>query len=132
MQNSNFAHEKTLARWERLQTQVLKYNELIAQDGCIGEIWKTYRGKRLGPYYRVEFRENRATRTIYIGRDEQLAKMASAMIDELKHPRREDRIIRRARMAARAALRRSLAEAEALAAPLGYRRRGFRFCKRRE
>ena len=129
---SQFAPEKTLARCERLQRQLLENKELIARDGCLGAIWKTYRGKRLGPYYRVEFRLNRTTRTIYIGRDEELVKMVREMIDELKQSRREDRLIRQARTAARAALRRSLAETEVLAAPFGYRRRAFRFCKRRQ
>jgi hypothetical protein len=126
-----FAHEKTLTRWRQLQTQVLEHRELIKQDGCIGATWKTYRGKRLGPYYRVEFRENSAIKTIYIGRNEELTKMASALIEKLKQPCREDRLLRRARAAARAALRHSLADAETYLAPLGYYRRGLGLYKRR-
>jgi hypothetical protein len=128
---SHFDDEKATARFVDLRSQILGRKELITRDASVVASWKTYRGKRFGPYYRVAYRENGVLRSIYIGRDEQLAKMASALIDELKQPREEDRLIRRLRAAARASLRRTLAEAEALAAPLGFRRRGFRFCKRR-
>jgi hypothetical protein len=131
VQNPKFDDQNVLARFARLRSQILERKELIARDGNIAETWRTHRGKRTGPYYRVAFRENGRQRAFYIGGDAQLAKMVMELIGELKHPREEKRLIRRLRAAARASLRRTLAEAEALAAPLGFRRRGFRFCKRR-
>lgn len=128
---SKSVDQKTLARFESLRTQILERKELIAQGGSLIETWRNHQGKRLGPYYQVAFRENRVLHTLYIGRDEQLATMVSALIDELKTPLREDRILRQLRAAAKAGLRRALAEADALAVPLGYRRRGYSFHKQR-
>jgi hypothetical protein len=124
--------KKSSDRFERLRSQILERKNLIAIDGTVAASWVNYRGKRLGPYYRVAFRENRTLRAIYIGRDEQLAKIAKDLLDELKRSRREGRWLRRMRAAARDALLRSLAEAETFVAPLGYHRRGFGFHKSRK
>jgi hypothetical protein len=126
-----FVDETLSARLERLRSQITIHRELIACGGSVVASWKIHRGKRLGPYYRVAFRENRRQRARYIGSNEQLATMVRELIDELKSPRRTTQTIRRARAAVRQALRHSLAETESLVAPLGYRRRGMSFCKKR-
>ena len=83
---SKFAPEKTRAKFGVLFEKVLARQELIARGGHLAASWKTYRGKRLGPYYRVEFRETRTRRKIYIGRDQRLAELAGALLEELKRP----------------------------------------------
>jgi hypothetical protein len=129
---SKFDDEKTLARFAALLPQILAQKELIIRDGTVVASWKTYRGKRLGPYFRVAFRDNRRLRAIYIGRDELLAQLAKALIEELKHPLRQDRYLRQVRQLFRAAWRQSVRETERFVAPLGFRRRGLHFCKQRE
>jgi hypothetical protein len=124
-----FAHEKKPTRLEKLRLQLLAHQELIANDGCLAATWKTYRGKRLGPYYRVEFRQDRAVKTIYLGRDPLLVEYAAALIDDIKKPNRQKRYLRRLRAEIRASLRRSFAEAEQFVAPFGYHRRGLSFRK---
>ncbi len=129
---SKFDDQKYLARFERIRSQIHERKEFIARNGSVVAGWRTYRAIRLGPYYRVAFRQNHALQSIYIGRNERLVTMVRALIEELKQSRSQDRLIRRLRCAARRALRRSLAELEVHVAPLGYRRRGFRLCKQRE
>jgi hypothetical protein len=126
---SQFAHENNPARLEKLRLQLLAHQELIAKDGCLAATWKNYRGKRLGPYYRVEFRQDRAVKTIYLGRDPLLVEFATALIDDIKKPSRQKRYLRRLRAEIRASLRRTFAEAEQFVAPFGYHRRGLSFRK---
>jgi hypothetical protein len=128
---SKFGPEKTGAKFDRLIEKVLAHQELIARDGHLSASWKTYRGKRLGPYYRVEFRDGGARRKIYLGRDAELAELAGLLLEELKRPAREKRHLRQLRAAILASYRRGLVEIDPLLAPLGFYRRGTRFCKRR-
>ncbi len=39
----------------------------FARQGAVVASWRTYRGRRLGPYYRLAWRENRRQRSIYLG-----------------------------------------------------------------
>jgi hypothetical protein len=40
----------------------------FARQGAVVATWRTYRGRRLGPYYRLAYREGTRQRSIYLGR----------------------------------------------------------------
>ena len=40
----------------------------FARQGAVVATWRTHRGRRLGPYYRLAYREDNRQRSIYLGR----------------------------------------------------------------
>ena len=44
----------------------------FARQGAVVPTWRTYQGKRLGPYYRLAYREGNQQRSIYLGRQSPL------------------------------------------------------------
>ena len=50
----------------------------FACQGTVTTSWRTYRGRRLGPYYRLAWRENGRQRSIYLGRQGRLEPGMSA------------------------------------------------------
>jgi hypothetical protein len=60
----------------------------FATQGTVVETWRTYRARRLGPYYRLAWRENGHQRAIYLGRQ-------SPLVDEVRRLLHEAQTIRR-------------------------------------
>jgi len=60
----------------------------FATQGTITTTWRTYRGRRLGPYFRLTWRENGRQRAIYLGRQ-------TPLVDEVRHLLHEAQTIRR-------------------------------------
>jgi hypothetical protein len=60
----------------------------FANQGTVVATWRTYRGRRLGPYCRLTWRENGRQRSIYLGRQ-------SPLVDEVRRLLHEAQTIRR-------------------------------------
>ena len=60
--------EKKTARFEREEPYVLAHGARFAHQGAVVASWQTYRGRRLGPYYWLAFRDSGRQRSIYLGR----------------------------------------------------------------
>jgi hypothetical protein len=89
--------------------------------------WRTYRGRRLGPYFRLAYRKGRRQLSIYLGRSAELAQRVRELLADLQKDHRWRRITRRMRAEIRKSFRRSLEYLDRQLAVLGIRRKGFEF-----
>lgn len=78
---------------------------VLAASGSIVKSFRTYRGRRLGPFYRLAYRESGRQKTIYLGRDAELVAAARGLLEAQQARERIRRILRRQRSAVQAGLR---------------------------
>ncbi len=71
--------------------------ERFTRQGSIVATWRTYRGRRLGPYYRLVWRENGRQRTLYLGRQGPIVDEVRRLLGIIQAPTRLQRIIRKRR-----------------------------------
>jgi len=64
MEKRAFDDQQIAARFERVPAQVLAHTALVAVQGHIEADWRTYPVRRLGPYFRVSYRESGRRRWI--------------------------------------------------------------------
>jgi hypothetical protein len=58
---------------------------LIARQGVIVASWKTYRGRKLGPYYRLAYRANGRQRSIYLGKSPNLLPLVRRLLKNIQY-----------------------------------------------
>lgn len=78
---------------------------LFAQQGAVVATWRKYKDRRLGPYWRLVYREGGRQRTVYLGRFGPLVRQVRARLRNLQAYRDMRRAIDRSIRAAKAALR---------------------------
>ncbi|MDY0169344.1 MAG: hypothetical protein RBS80_22565 [Thermoguttaceae bacterium] len=111
-----------------MRGQILAHARFFVAQGFVEATWRTYRGRRLGPYFTVSCRQRGRRRdpcagaapqqtSIYLGRSPELAARVRRLLDELRqHTRCKRRCeetrrqIRRSLTRAKEALRQRLAE----------------------
>ncbi len=76
-------------------TLLSNHPDRFAAQGTVVETWRTCRGRRLGPYYRLAWRENRRQRSVYLGRQGALVKEVRRLLQEAQASRRIRREHRR-------------------------------------
>jgi hypothetical protein len=74
--------------------QILAHAAFFVAQGTVEATWRTYRGRRLGPYFRVSCRQRGVQHapcadapqqtSIYLGRDPELAARVRRLLDELR------------------------------------------------
>jgi hypothetical protein len=108
-------------------SQLLARQDLFASQGRVEKCWRNYRGRRIGPYYRVVFREGKSRKSIHLGRSAELAYQVKAFLAELQRPLRQRRDTGHCRKIIRASLRAEKAKLEKLLLPLGFHMKGYAF-----
>ncbi len=70
-------------------TQLLQnHPDRFAGQGAVVATWRTYRGRRLGPYYRLAWRENGRQRSIYLGRQGPIVEEVRLLLHQAHTSRR--------------------------------------------
>jgi hypothetical protein len=77
----------------------------LASQGSVHASWRTYQGRRLGPYYRLLFRIDGRQHSRYLGTDPAFADEIRCLLAHMQAPLREGRTLTRCRAQLRAALR---------------------------
>ena len=126
-EKTGLVDQKAAARLERVEAQVAAAPGVFATGGTVVASWRTYRGRRLGPYFRLAYRKGRRQCSIYLGRSKQLAQRVRDLLDKLQEDHRWRRTSRRMRSEVRKSLRRWLEYLGRQLALLGIRRKGFEF-----
>jgi len=80
-------------------------NDLFGRQGVVVATWRSYRGRRFGPYYRIEFRHGDKRQSIYLGACGGFAEEVRQCLRALKSPIQQERAYRRERAKLRADLR---------------------------
>lgn len=74
MEKSDYVDQKTAAVRLLLTEQAL----IFSRQGSVQRSWRYYQGQKLGPFYRLVYREGGKQWSVYLGSDEKLA-------DEVRH-----------------------------------------------
>jgi len=100
---------------------------VFAAGGTVVASWRTYRGRRLGPYFRLAYRKGRRQWSIYLGRSEGLARRVRDLLARLQEHQRWRRTSWRMQARARASLRKSKAQLKKLLVRWGIHLKGWEF-----
>lgn len=65
---------------------VAEHGALFAAQGSVQESYRLYQGRKLGPFFRLSFREAGKQRSLYIGRDRALAAEINGQLQKLQEP----------------------------------------------
>ncbi len=87
--------------------------------------YREYKGQRLGPYYRLAYREEGRQRSVYLGCDEGIVAGVKRLLAELHKPRERQKAMARLMKEAKARLRASLARLKEEVAAWGLTMRGL-------
>ncbi len=87
--------------------------------------WREYQGRRLGPYYRLAWREEGRQRSLYLGRSTWVVEKVRELLANLQKELREGRVLQRLERAARAASRWSKGLVREQLGRLGLTLKGF-------
>jgi hypothetical protein len=98
---------------------------VFARQGVVVAGWRAYRGRRLGPYYRLAYREDGRQRSLYLGRNGPGVERVRHALAQLQGGCRWQRTYRRLRSRVNASLRKCKAELDRLLRSLGLWRKGF-------
>jgi len=126
-ENRPFVDQRAAARWKRVEQRVLAEPALFAAQGAVVASWRVRGERRLGPYFRLAYRENGRQRSVYLGRCRELVRRVRSLLARLQSALRERRRLRRLQAQVRASLRRCKARLAEALAPWGVRTKGFEF-----
>jgi len=119
--------QKIAARLQRIESYLLEHPELVATQGTLLATWRVYRGRRLGPYFQIAYRQAGRQRAIYVGRSEELAERVRRLLDRLQGLHRGRQVSKRLKAQVRASLRRTKDQLSGLLAVWGITLKGFEF-----
>ena len=99
--------------------------DFFSLRGAVVASWRYKNGCKLGPYFRLFYREEGRQHSIYLGREGPLVRQVRAELARLQHWVRQKRAYRRARAAVTASLRRAKAELDRRLRPWGLCLKGY-------
>jgi hypothetical protein len=79
--------------------------DLFCCQGSVQTTWRSYRGRRLGPYFRLSFRVDGQQRSLYLGADQKTAAIVREALAAAQQHHHERLSLARCRQAVRSALR---------------------------
>lgn len=91
---------------DRIRTLLARAPDRFAQQGAVVASYRQYKGRRLGPYYRIAYRDGGRQRSIYLGSSKQVANEVRRLLESAQKPGRQRRSIQRVRQQ----IRRELAQ----------------------
>jgi hypothetical protein len=115
------------ATWPRIHAFLHARRSLLSTQGVIVASWRSYQGRRLGPYHRLAYREQGRQRSLYLGCAIDLVRLVRRTLTEFQRTLCETQVFRRLRSAARKALRASKDRLRQHLAAVGIRLQGFEF-----
>lgn len=119
--------QKTAARLGRIESYLLEHPALFATQGSLQATWRVYRGRRLGPYFQIVYRQAGRQKAIYVGRSQELVERVRRLLDRLQGLHRARRVSKRLQAQVRASLRRTKEQLSEMLAVWGVERKGFEF-----
>ncbi len=120
-------NQKSAARLQHVRLFIESNPKIFARQGTVAATWRTYKGKRLGPYYQLTYRDQDRQHWLYLGRSEQLANQVRDLLQNLHRPRDQCRLIRRLQSQARTSLRLAKAQLKQVCAQQGITLKGWEF-----
>ncbi len=123
--NPQVVDQPVEARFASISERIAASREVLSRQGAVVASWRVRRGRRMGPYFRLAFREAGRQVSIYLGQCAELAEKVRLLVAELQAPARLDRVVRQATAAGKAALRACKARMKSVMASWGLYARGW-------
>jgi hypothetical protein len=120
-------NQKDVARFQRVESLLKAHSALFANQGTVAATWRTYRGKRLGPYFQLTYRDRGRQLWFYLGRSQELARRVKDLLAKLHRRRDQRRQSQKLQAQARASFRRAKNQLKKLLAVWGIQLKGFEF-----
>jgi hypothetical protein len=98
--------------------------DVFSHQGSVQESWRSYKGRQLGPYYRLVFRTVGQQRSIYLGSDQDGAALVRETLQLVQQKPRRQKSISQCRKAVRAELRKTRRQLQDQPAAVGLRIQG--------
>ncbi len=127
MEKRELVDQKDAARFERVRSYLVAHPALFSTQGSVVASWRTYRGRRLGPYFRVSYRHRGRQRSMYLGCSERIARLVRLLLAHLQTRHRQRRLFARLIGQARSSLRACKADLKRQLAEWGIQLKGFEF-----
>jgi hypothetical protein len=105
--------------------QIAARPKVFARQGTIVASWREYRGRKLGPYYRLAYRKDGRQRSIYLGRSQSLIERVRAALAALRAPLRRLRSLAKMQESIRTSLRREKIRLDGMLREFGLYLKGF-------
>jgi hypothetical protein len=113
--------QKRQAVWALMRAR----SDLFRCQGAVIRSWRSYQGRKLGPYYRLAYREGGRQRTLYLGSSPELAGEVRQALHVLQVSQHRQRTGQRQWKTWRAALRRQKLQWDAELRRLGLYLKGY-------
>jgi hypothetical protein len=72
----------------RIHQFLRDHADALSQQGSVQRSWRYYQGRRLGPFYRLAYREGGRQCSLYLGSDPTLAEEVLGVLEQMQAPRR--------------------------------------------
>jgi len=125
VEKARFVDQNISARFKRIQAFILDNHRLFSTTGVVVAGWRYYRNNRLGPFFRLAYRQNNRQSSLYLGRSRELAEKVRCLLADLQF----HRTCRRLRVKLRASLRLQKTRLQENLHAHGYRMKGFEIHK---
>ena len=89
------AQRKEEDRFQRVSDFVGARAGAFSRQGVVVATWREYEGRRLGPYYRLAWREEGRQRSLYLGCSTWVVEKVRELLAGLQRELREGRVLRR-------------------------------------
>jgi hypothetical protein len=73
----------------RIQKFLADHSAALSQQGTVQCSWRYHQGRRLGPFFRLAYREGGRQCSLYLGRNPQRADEVRKVLEQLQAPRRQ-------------------------------------------
>jgi hypothetical protein len=104
-----------------------QHADLFRTQGAVVQLWRTRRGRRIGPYYHLKYREQHRQHTLYLGPSPELAAAVREKLAALQEPHRWRQTHQKMWKASWAAFRQHKKELARVAAGYGITLKGWEF-----
>ena len=110
LENREFVDQKAEAKIREVKRWIEAHRDQLSRQGAVVETFRNYRGRRLGPYYRLAYRDRDGRqRSLYLGASAELAEQVRGLLEEYQASLRVQRERRRVLEIFRAELKKAKA-----------------------
>ena len=85
------------SKFRTIREFILSHRDVFRRRGSVVSSWRTYRGRRLGPFFSLRYRLDGRQSAIYLGRSIVLADQIKGLLREVQQERLFARLERQAR-----------------------------------
>jgi hypothetical protein len=106
LENREFVDQKNDQKVEEIKRWIEAHRDLLSRQGTVVESYRNYRGRKLGPYYKLAYRDRDGRqRALYLGTSAELAQQVRALLRKCQAGMHEQRKMHQLRKVAREKLK---------------------------